>query len=305
LKPDLIAVESVDEGTRVRGKPGTIRPTKRKWLLKILDIFGLRGTEFVTQNLQTDTLFAGLGGSATVTTAVCILANELAGRPLGAMQIIAMASRMEQDLGISITGTQEQSNVVFGGIRDYVWFPWGIPGQEATGYGQSLQSELIPPGDYAELEQRMAVFHTGQPRASTNVNSAWRKALATARGFKLHARKPDIAYRFREALRLRRWDKVLAAIQGYRETRTELCPAYMAGAVEITALAESRGCASFPLGAGGGGAVLIYSPDPESLRGLREDLRKTHKEIPFEIRKKGHRLINLPLRSPSSEETKH
>ena len=26
---------------------------------------------------------------------------------------------------MTATGTQEQSNVVWGGVRDYVWLPWG------------------------------------------------------------------------------------------------------------------------------------------------------------------------------------
>jgi hypothetical protein len=94
-------------------------------------------------------------------------------------QLVALASRMEQDLGVSITGTQEQSNVVFGGVTDYVWFPWGLPGRAESGYGRSLRYELIPEKDYPELEQRMAIFHTGHTRASTDVNAVWTKKLAS------------------------------------------------------------------------------------------------------------------------------
>jgi len=286
---------SVEYGTEVVAKPGEVTPTKENWLLKILDVFGLSGVVFVLQNLRAGTQSAGLGGSATAITGVCILANELAGRPLSETQLISMASRMEQDLGVSITGTQEQSNVVFGGVIDYIWFPWGIPGRPETGYGESLRFELIPPEDYRQLEQRMAIFHSGHIRPSTDVNSVWRNALSTLEGYRLHMKKPEIAYQFREGLRLRKWDQVLESIRRYREIRTALCPDYMNGAREILGRTETKGCTAFPLGAGGGGGILVFSVEPEFLQVLREDLCNIYREIPFRIKARGHELVNLPI----------
>ena len=295
LDPDLIGVRSVEYGTETKGKPGEILPTKENWLLKILDLFGLAGVMFVLQNLRAGTQSSGLGGSATAMAGTCILANELACRPLSKTQLISLASRMEQDLGVSITGTQEQSNVIFGGVTDYVWFPWGIPGRLGTSYGESIRTELIPPGDYGELQQRMAIFHSGRTRPSTDVNTVWRDALSTPEGYKLHSKKPEIAYEFREGLRLRKWDQVLKSIQAYREVRTALCDDYLEGAREILGRAEAKGCTAFPLGAGGGGGIFIFSPEPKSLQLLREDLREIYREIPFRIKAEGHELINLPI----------
>jgi len=295
FSPDLIGVRSLEYGTEVIAKPGEVPPTKENWLLKILDVFGLSGVMFVLRNLRAGTQSAGLGGSATATIGVCLLANELVGRPLSKTQLISMASRMEQDLGVSITGTQEQSNVVFGGVTDYVWFPWGIPGHPETGYGKSLRFELIPPKDYRELEQRITIFHCGHVRPSTDVNSVWRNALATPEGYRLHMKKPEIAYQFREGLRLRKWDQVFESIQRYRKIRTVLCPAYMNGAKEILGRAEAKGCTAFPLGAGGGGGILVFSVEPESLQALREDLCNIYREIPLKIKARGHELINLPI----------
>jgi galactokinase/mevalonate kinase-like predicted kinase len=293
--PDLVAVESKDYKVKVSSKPGGVLPIKENWLLKILDLFNLSGVIFVLENLRPDIKSSGLGGSATAATGVCILANELANKPFSEIQLIAMASRIEQDLGVSIVGTQEQSNVVFGGVTDYLWFPWGIPGHPETGYGESLRSELIQPKDYGELESRIAIFHTGKLRQSTDVNSVWRKALTTPEGFQLHKKKPEIAYQFREGLRLRKWDQVADSLRKYREIRIALCSSYMAGAEEMSKLAESKGCTLFPLGAGGGGAVLIFSPEHESLDLLKENLKSKYNEIKFKIKAKGNDLINLPL----------
>ncbi len=294
---ELIGVQSIEYGFNVIGKPGEITPNKKNWLLKILDIFDLTGVKFILRNLYAGTLSAGLGGSATATTGVCILANELAGRPFSKTQLISMASLIEQDLGVSITGTQEQSNTVFGGIIDYIWFPWGIPGRPETGFGESISTELITPKDYGMLEQRIAIFHSGNTRPSSQVNSIWRKKLLTPKGYKLHMKKPEIAYQFREGLRLKNWNQVLESIQKYREIRTELCPDYMdKGSQEILGRAEKEGCTAFPLGAGGGGGVFVFSHDPESLHKLRVDLNGVFREIPFRIKAKGHELINLPLK---------
>jgi galactokinase/mevalonate kinase-like predicted kinase len=295
LQEGLIGVRSVEYGTEIIAKPGDVIPIKENWLVKILDIFRLSGVMFVLQNLHAGTQSAGLGGSATATTGTCILANELAGRPFSGVQLISLASRIEQDFGVSITGTQEQSNVLFGGVTDYVWFPWGIPGSPESGYGSSLRAELVAPSDYVQLESRFAIFHSGHARPSTDVNAVWRRALTDHGGYRLHAKKPELAYQFREGLRLRNWDQVFSSIETYRHIRTELCPAYMHGCNEILGRSEGLGCTAFPLGAGGGGGVLVFGPDPAALSSVKDDLRTVYREIAFKIKAKGHELFNLPL----------
>jgi galactokinase/mevalonate kinase-like predicted kinase len=292
FSPNLIGVKSLDYNVEVISKPGEVLPKKENWLLKILELFNLSGVMFVLENLRQDIKSAGLGGSATAATGVCILANELSGKPFNEIQLIAMASRIEQDFGVSIVGTQEQSNVVFGGITDYVWFPWGIPDCPGTGYGESIRTELITPKDYPEIESRTAIFHTGKVRQSTDVNSVWRNALLTGRGFALHKQKPRIAYEFRESLRLKDWNKAIDAIRRYRDIRIALCSDYMKGSEEISKIAESMNCTAFPLGAGGGGAVLVMSSNNESLNLTKEKLKTKYQEIPFKIEAKGHKIIN-------------
>jgi len=290
-----IGVRSVEYGTEATAVPGEVSPAKENWLLKILELFRLSGVMFVLHNLRPGIQSSGLGGSATATSGVCILANELAGRPFSSTQLISMASRLEQDLGVSITGTQEQSNVLFGGVTDYVWFPWGLPGNPESGYGTSVRTELMRPSEYEVLEQRMAIFHSGKTRASTDVNSEWMRALSRPDGYAMHRRKLDLAYRFREALRLRNWSDVKNAIMAYREVRRHICPAYLDGAKEIQGFADAKGCVSFPLGAGGGGGILVFSSAPDALTSLRREIGDVYREIPFKIKQRGHELLNLPL----------
>lgn len=295
FEPGMIGVESVDFGFKSYSECGKVLPTKENWLLKIIDTFSISGVNFVLENLRPHIKSSGLGGSATATTGVCILANVLAGKPFSDIQLISMASRIEQDLGVSIVGTQEQSNVLFGGVTDYVWFPWGIPHQPQSGYGESLRSELLPPKDYYQLESRMAIFHTGKTRHSTNVNSVWREALFTHKGFEFHRKKPLIAYEFREALRLRKWTQAVNSIKKYREIRVSLSANYMDGAEEMAEVAEAENCVVFPLGAGGGGAVLVFASNSISLQKVREKLAANYQEISFKIKDRGHQIVNPVL----------
>jgi D-glycero-alpha-D-manno-heptose-7-phosphate kinase len=293
FEPELIGVKSVEYKTEVIAAPGDVIPVSQNWLLKIMEIFNIKGVMFVLQNLREGIQSSGLGGSSTATIGVCLLANELAGRPFSNIQLISLASRIEQGFGVSITGTQEQSNVIFGGVTDYVWFPWGKPGHPSTGYGESIRFELIPPEDYNLLEERTAIFHSGHPRLSSEVNLTWRNALLTEVGYKLHSKKMKVAYDFREGLRQQKWQHVLESIEEYRRIRTKLCEGYMENSRDLLEYAQSHNSTAFPLGAGGGGGVLLYASEPEDLEDLKEDLKGLYREIPFKIRSKGHEIINI------------
>jgi D-glycero-alpha-D-manno-heptose-7-phosphate kinase len=292
-EPGEICIHSVEYGTEVIGRVGMIPPVRESWLLKTVEAFDLAGVRFVLRNLVEGTHSSGLGGSATATTGVALLANALAGEPLGPTQIVGMASRLETELGVSLTGTQEQSNVVFGGVVDYVWCPWGVPGREGSGYGASIRSVLLETSDHGELDARMAIFHTGRERSSSNTNAAWVEALGdTARYRRIH-QKLDAAYGYREGIRLHDWDAVAEAMESYRDARTALCEDYMIGARGMHEVATSHGGAVFPLGAGGGGSVLVFHPDPAGLEAIRERLTGTNREVSFALRSTGHDFLNL------------
>lgn len=268
---------------------------RENWLLKVIDAFGLSGVRFELRNIRAGTRSSGLGGSATATTAACILANALAGSPLDPAQLVSIASRLEQELGVSLTGTQEQSNVLYGGVIDYVWFPWGIPGRPGTGFGSSIRTELVAPAGYPELEARMAVFHTGITRQSSDTNAVWISRLTDVAGFAAQLPELEFAWRYREGLRCADWAEVVDSMHGYAEIRTSLCPGYLNGAGSIAATAERHGGAAFPLGAGGGGSALVFCPDPAGLALIRRDLSSAWREISFRILPCGHQLQNLPL----------
>jgi len=295
LEDGNIGIISREYGTEVIMKPGEIPYQSKFWLLKVLELFNLKGIKIVLHNHIAGIQSSGLGGSATATTAVCLLANKLAGEPFSKAQIVTMAATIEQDMGISITGTQEQSCVVYGGVTDYIWFPWGIPGKSG-GYGASIRDTLLEETEYAEIECRMGIFHTGVSRSSTDVNKVWRKKLQTKSGLKLHKKKLSIAYDYRESLRKKDWERVSSSIKEYRQIRTSLCKDYMCKPCwDIQGQCERFGAESFPLGAGGGGAVLVFCPDPENFFEVQGTLSQAYRKIDYHIKPNGHEFKNFPM----------
>ncbi len=288
----MIAVQSSEYGTEVVGRAGQVAAIRENWLIKAIDAFGLSGVAFHLESLRTGLLSAGLGGSATAMTGVCLLANRLAGDPMDGPQIVGLASRLEQDLGTSLTGTQEQSNVVWGGVVDYLWLPWGMPGEPRQGLGTSVRYELATPDRYESLAERIALFHTGKTRFSSTVNETWCGMLRDEESFPRLTELPAHAYEYREGLRLGDWARVLEGIRGFRQVRVDLVPPYMAGAEVLAESAADLGAEAFPLGAGGGGSVLVFAPDPAVLETLRANVAGTYEEIPFRLMPKGHEFRN-------------
>jgi D-glycero-alpha-D-manno-heptose-7-phosphate kinase len=141
----------------------------------------------------------------------------------------------------------------------------------------------------------MRIYHSGTERPSTDVNTVWRERLSDKEGYGLHRTKLGIAHDFAEGLRRKDWDQVCMAVGRYVKVRVELCQAYMTGKCwDIQAQCEAHGAESFPLGAGGGGAVLIFSPCPEKLAELDEVLARVFRRIDFRIRPRGHEFGDLP-----------
>jgi len=286
-----LGIESVDFGFSYLYDKDEIPPIKENWLLKIMGVFNLSGVKFVTRNLFPELKSAALGGSASVTTGVAILANKLAREKFDEHQLVGLASVMEHDLEVSITGTQEQSNVVFGGVVDYIWFPWGIPG-EGSFYGTSIRQEILKEADYQALKDRLDLYFLME-RFSGDVNSVWHQKLKKVQGFKLHRKKIDLAYDYKEALRTKSWEAAVEPIRQYREIRTQLCENYMSKpAWEIEEICQKYDAASFPVG-GGGGSSLVYSPDPKILTLIRNILKDDFKLIDYQILPYGHKVENL------------
>lgn len=294
----MLAMESKDYSDlkHVEGKIGHIIPDKKKWIIKIMEILGLDGVKFVIKNLCQKTRSSGLGGSATATITSAILANHLAGEPFDKSQLVALASFCENDCRVSITGTQEQWNVLQGGIVDYVWFPWGMPGKPGTGYGSVLSRKLVLDNEHkklSEISKRILLVHSGKEHKSDEINRQWIKRFYTKDGYLLHKRKPDLAYQYAEAIRLGDWSKVSETVEAYGEIRVKLCPDYIKNFLPLYEIVKDR-AVLFPLGAGGGGIAMIWMEDPAVRSRITKEISLLDNGfvVDYKILNKGHMIAN-------------
>ncbi len=291
IEKGMLCVESWDYDYVRLAKKDEVTHNKENYLLVLMNIFGLDGVKFTIRNHDPKFKSAGMGGSAAVSTAVALFANKLTGNKYNNDQIVGMASMIEEDFGVSLTGTQEQSCAVYGGVRDYIWFPYGIPG-EGNFYGSSIRQTILNKEDYPELRKRLDVYFC-QERFSADVNAVWREGLRNVEGFKLQRKLMDLAYAYREAIRNKDWKAIEKPVEDYVTIRKKLCEYYMSpGANQIDEVCKKHGAVCFPLG-GGGGSVMVYSADPEILLRVRAELEGKFKLINYNISEEGHRFINM------------
>lgn len=300
FRPGMVAMESKNyrELKHIEGKIGHINPEKKNWIIKIMEILGLDGVKFVTEDLRFKTKASGLGGSATITTTSAILANCLTGKSFDKVQLATLASFCENDCKVSITGTQEQWNVLQGGIVDYVWFPWGIPGKQGKGYGNVLSRKLVLDNErekLSEISGRILLVHSGRKHKSRGISKKWIKQFYTKDGYLLHKQMSDLAYQYAEAIRNGDWSKVSEAVETYREIRTKLCPDYMKDFYSLYEIIKGK-AVLFPLGAGGAGAAMVWMEKPETRSKIIKEISLLNKEIvmDYKILNKGH-IITNPL----------
>ncbi len=299
LEEGYVGVESVDFKFRYVKRFGDVPITRKYWLLKIIENFGIDGVIFKLENTSENALCSSLGGSGSVTAGVAILANELSGRRFSSEQIIGMSSEIENSFGVSITGTQDQASVLYGGVSDYIWFPWGIinssKNTSSYGYGSSIKTRLVEPCDFKDLESRIALFPIKRKAKRANNTKVWMKRLRDENGFKIQKKLCEIAYSYREGIRQRDWKEVKNAIRDYGKIRESLCRDYMTGEYEmIRKICSEHNAAIFPLGSGGG-SVTIFCNEPYELTSVIKRLSKEIECSPmaFKIQPRGHEISNI------------
>ena len=63
-------------------------------------------------------------------------------------------------------------------------------------------------------------------------------------------------------------------------------------AIEIERMCRRNNAVSFPLG-GGGGTIMVYSPNPRNLEKMRPRLSERFRYIDYKIIPYGHRFKNV------------
>jgi D-glycero-alpha-D-manno-heptose-7-phosphate kinase len=257
-----IVVRSVDTG-RTLDVPhwSALLQTDELRLLGRLLHFFRAGNLTVTTRAESPA-GAGIAGSSALNIAVCGAMARWTGIEYDPEVLLEIARNVEAQAIRVPTGVQDYRPALYGGIAAV---ELGADGVRRVGLDV----------DPAELERRIVLVYTGEPRESGTNN--WEMLKRHVDGdravFDCFERIRDTAVAMRAALAREDWDEVGRQVATEWENRKRLAPGVTTPAIEdLVARARAAGAqASKICGAGGGGCLFSYA-DPRDVPGVREAL---------------------------------
>jgi D-glycero-alpha-D-manno-heptose-7-phosphate kinase len=191
---------------------------------------------------------AGLGGSSALNIACVGALNRLVGNRYGAHKFVTLAANVETTVIKVPAGFQDYYPALFGSVSCLHFRPDGIE-------REALEINA------AELESRVAICYTGEPRLSGINNwEIFKRHIDGDRDlFQMFESIRDSAIRMREALVADDWEKVAASMRRAHPNRKQLAPnittPQMDGLIEKALASGAEGVKV--CGAGGGGCIAF------------------------------------------------
>jgi D-glycero-alpha-D-manno-heptose-7-phosphate kinase len=194
---------------------------------------------------------AGIAGSSALTVAAAGALARWTGSALPADDLLRVAMDVECQTIRVPTGVQDYRPALYGGIAAVELCAGGI-GRVALDV------------DPAELERRIVLAYSGEPRNSgtNNWDITKRHLDGDQHIFDCFERIRDTAARMRVALERADWDEVGRQIAVEWDNRKRLAPGVTTPAIEdlIQRAAAAGATAAKVCGAGGGGCLFCYGP---------------------------------------------
>jgi D-glycero-alpha-D-manno-heptose-7-phosphate kinase len=231
-----------------------------KLLARILYFFRPRGLSLTTRGESP--AGAGIAGSSALNVAVCAATARWTGAAYTGEELLHLAMNVEAQAIDVPTGVQDYRPAYYGGIAAV---------------------ELRPDGpcrvplnlDPLELERRIVLVYTGEPRNSgTNNWEIYKRHIDGDRHiFDCFERIRDTAAAMRDALVQGNWTEVGRHIAAEWENRKRLAPGVTTPAIEgLIARAHAAGATAAKVcGAGGGGCLFCFA-EPRHVAAVREAL---------------------------------
>ena len=196
----------------------------------------------------------GLGSSGAYAVCTIKALARLAGRDLEPARLAEAACHLEIELIGRSIGKQDQYASAFGGVRAYSFQPDG---------GVEARELRLSGGMRAALRDRFLLFFTGQQRSASQILGAGQVEEA------LHRLK-ELAGETCAALEGDDLERVAELMNEHWEAKRMRAPGTVTPAMDDLRDRALRAGAHgvISLGAGGGGFLLVYSPDPDGTRSL-------------------------------------
>ena len=224
---------------------------------------------------------AGIAGSSALTLAVCGALARWTGQSEAPADLLQVAMNVECQTIRVPTGVQDYRPALYGGIAAIELRVDGI-------HRHALDVDPV------ELEQRMVLAYTGEPRNSGTNN--WEITKRHIDGdrhvFDCFERIRDTASAMRVALERGDWDEVGRHIATEWDNRKRLAPGVTTPAIEgLMARAMAAGAmAAKVCGAGGGGCLFCYGPPAAHARIAEALAAAGARVLDFRIEREGLRV---------------
>jgi D-glycero-alpha-D-manno-heptose-7-phosphate kinase len=257
-----IVITSLDTGGHVEAADWReLRHTRELRLLSLLvHFFEVRGLTLTTSSQSP--AGAGIAGSSALNVAVCAALAEWKRTHYEPEALLQIAMNVEAQAIAVPTGLQDYRPALYGGIAAI----------ELEADGVRRVPLDVDPG---ELQQRIVLCYTGEPRNSGTNN--WEITKRHIDGdrhiFDCFERIRDTAAAMRTALAAGDWDGVGRAIAEEWDNRKRLAPGVTTPAIDdLIARANAAGATAAKVcGAGGGGCLFCYGP-PSARDAIRKAL---------------------------------
>ena len=257
-----IVIRSEDTGKTVEADDwrALADPTELRLLSLLVYFFEARGITLTTSSESP--AGAGIAGSSALNVAVCAALAEWKREHYEPEALLQVAMNVEAQAIRVPTGLQDYRPALYGGVAALELDPDGI---------RRIPLDV----DSAQLERRIVLCYTGEPRNSgtNNWEITKRHIDGDAHVFECFERIRDTAVAMRQALARSDWNEVGAAIAEEWENRKRLAPGVTTPGIDalISRAMQAGATAAKVCGAGGGGCLFCYGP-PERRTAIKEAL---------------------------------
>ena len=229
-------------------------------LAKLAHRFGAHGLRLTTRGESP--AGAGIAGSSALNVAVCGTLAAYTGQQIEGEALLDIAKDVEAQVIKVPTGVQDYRPAFYGGVAAVELY---------AGQPRRVALDI----DARELERRVVLCYTGEPRNSGTNN--WEITKRHIDGdqhvFDCFERIRDTADAMRTALTRGDWDATAAALATEWENRKRLAPGVTTAAIEaLIARATAAGARAAKVCGAGGGGCLFCLASPDDVPNVREAL---------------------------------
>ena len=227
---------------------------------RLVHRFGARGLRLTTRGESP--AGAGIAGSSALNVAVCGALARFTGQDFAPEALLDIAKDVEAQVIKVPTGLQDYRPAMYGGVAAI-----------ELDAGQPRRVPLAV--DYHELERRLVLCYTGEPRNSgtNNWDITKRHIDGDRHVFDCFEHIRDTAAAMREALTRGDWEATARCLATEWDNRKRLAPGVTTPAIDsLMAGARAAGASAAKVcGAGGGGCLFCLVP-PDAVPAVREAL---------------------------------